>query len=155
MMYNLTGVEKAYIAGIIDGEGCIYIDKHTVNKGKNSNHTYALNVRVSMTDRIVYKYLFKLLGGNTYILDRKPPCKTLYSWYIRNKKAYDFLKMIQSFLILKKPQAELGIKYYEYHLEHRCRGGKNNFMPKEIRGQREEFYNLMKKLKEVNNVCVG
>jgi len=95
----------AYIAGIIDGEGCISIYR-------NSNNGWTLRVCVDMQSKKVIDQLIGAFGGH-YNAINKPGLKyVIHYWYICGKKAYDMLKKIKPFLSEKKPQASLAMEFY-------------------------------------------
>lgn len=74
-------IDIAWLAGIIEGEGCINISKP--NKG-NSNYYARLNVK--MTDYDVLAKAQRIFGGSIKgpeIQDRKKPA---WSWQVANRK---------------------------------------------------------------------
>ena len=99
--------EIAYIAGFFDGEGCVRIKQ--ANQGGNS---YYLIAHITNTNPVILKKVQDLFGGNTRVQE-KGRNKPIYNWYITSSEANDFLKTLQPFLIEKKSQAELGIKFHE------------------------------------------
>ncbi len=90
----------AYTAGIIDGEGCI-----NLNKTK-------LRVTVSNTKEWLCQWLRMRYGGCIGVEKNNKPSNwaVSYRWYINGKQAGVFLKMILPYLNLKKPQAEIAIR---------------------------------------------
>lgn len=93
----------AYVAGIIDGEGCIYL-YHT----KKCRATY-LKVSVGSSDQWLCEMLAFSFGGNV----RRVKSKTLpfWIWEINTRQAGQFLESILPYLHLKRPQAELAIRF--------------------------------------------
>ena len=140
-----------YIAGLIDGEGCITI--HTRNDravsvehypvvcltlGKAKNIVTELKERFGGSVRVAYKFH---KNGKTSIVD---------VWKISSRKAYAFLKQILPYLQIKRRQAELVIEFYDgfkagyrygasldeikrreriRRLIHKLNGGKSGFKP--------------------------
>lgn len=104
---NTITTEIAYTAGFFDGEGCVRIKK--ANQGGNS---YYLIAHITNTNPVILKKVQDLFGGNTRVQE-KGRNKPIYNWYITSSEANDFLKTLQPFLIEKKSQAELGIKFHE------------------------------------------
>ena len=109
----LKGI-KGYIAGIIDGEGCIYMRKTIEKNQKNFHYTIALTVNNTNYD--VIKFLKeKCKGGYIQIHKSVNPChKTQWKWEIKNQMASNLLEMIYPFLIIKKKQANLVIKFQKH-----------------------------------------
>ena len=103
--------DLAYVAGIVDGEG--YIGIATDGK-KHGKQNLRLRVTVTSTDEWLCQYLRFAIGGGIILLKtrtvRQMPC---WQWQISYKKASDFLKLIVPYMHIKKPQAELGIKFQE------------------------------------------
>lgn len=98
----------AYTAGIIDGEGCIYL---CPPKGKKSMH---LMISVANTSLWLCEWLKFQYGGCVYNKPRSNPMHSkCYQWEIYAKQAGEFLKIILPYLNLKHPQAELAIKFQQ------------------------------------------
>lgn len=125
---NTITTEIAYIAGFFDGEGCVRIKK--ANQGGNS---YYLIAHITNTNPVILKKVQDLFGGNTRVQENGRN-KPIYNWYITSSEANDFLKTLQPFLIEKKSQAELGIKFHE---------NKEKMTPKE----KEKSYQKMRDMK--------
>lgn len=104
----------AYMAGIVDGEGCICMTKGRVNA--NSNKVcYKVRLTVCSTSIVLLDWLVNNFGGN-YVL--KPIKKGMelkhskaYNWNIHCEKAGNLLSMILPYLVIKKKQAELVLAY--------------------------------------------
>ena len=84
----MNQVEAAWLAGIIDGEGSIYIRRS--RKKETDNFTYALSVRVGMTHK------------------RK---KKIFLWTLDTRKAEKVLKEVYPYLVTKKEQATLALAF--------------------------------------------
>ena len=102
--------DLAYVAGIFDGEGCVCL---RINKGRY----YSLDISVANTNEWLMQWLKFAFGGNFYAMQAKTrkaqnwkPC---WRWTITGNKGSSFLKLILPYLRLKKPQAELAIKFQE------------------------------------------
>lgn len=108
---NLTELEKAYLAGLFDGEGCIHIATH-IKRNHSATHYSQLHLIVSNTNKQVMDYLTSKLGGNLII--RKPYKKrqrSYYMWRIYSQKAGDLLEILLPYLIIKKEEALLAIEF--------------------------------------------
>lgn len=94
----LSEVELAYIAGIVDGEGCISMYRQ--------NTTYFPRLNVVNTNRDLAEYLKKRLGGVIMERKRVKLCwKDSYEWQVQHQKAIDTVRMLLPYLLLKKEQA--------------------------------------------------
>lgn len=101
--------DLAYVAGIIDGEGCIGIYKH--------KHRYYLQVAVHMTNEWLVNWLSFAFKGSisTYGYYRKREnCQKEWAWNLTGKKALVFLELVYPYLKLKKPQAEIAIQFQKH-----------------------------------------
>lgn len=102
---------KAYFAGLFDGEGCIII-----NKRKRPYGTYYyLQCHLSMTHKPVIDMLQFCYPGQVYIRDRKPGVwKKQYDWCLNSTDAYNFIKDIQPYALVKREEIDAAIAYHEY-----------------------------------------
>lgn len=97
--------QLSYLAGIMDGEGSFYIG---LTKNKFNSRMYIVN-----TDERLIHWLKNTFGGLTYKRNslKNPHWKTKYEWIIEKAQIDPICKLIIPFLIIKKEQAELMIKF--------------------------------------------
>lgn len=67
----------AYVAGLIDGEGCFSIQK--------ANRTFRTTIQVSMTNRDVTTWLHEQFGGHLGHTPATGNCEELYLWVLASK----------------------------------------------------------------------
>jgi hypothetical protein len=104
----LKETEKAYLAGIVDGEGTVTLSR------QHKNETPIPSVSVANNNLELLKRIKRLLGGTiVFKKKRKKHHSDSYVWTIRFDKALQFLKEIRKYLIVKKPQADLIILKYK------------------------------------------
>ena len=130
---NTVTSKIAYIAGFFDGEGCIRIKK--ANQGGNS---YYLWVAITNSNKGILDMVRDLFGGQVRLAETSKN-KDIYHLLITSSEACDMLKILSCFLIEKKEQALLGIKFHET---------KENLSTKE----KVFMYNKMRKLKTIGNI---
>jgi len=151
---KMTNEELAYIAGIIDGEGCVGLYRSSskwtgrVYKGKRyergNTSRIAINVQVVMTNKEVISFLHKTTG-----LGSMRPAKTLgnrkraWIWQVRARQAYSLLGLVMPHLIAKKPQGEIALRFEKTIGWHGNRG-----LPDNIKKEREKLFNNMSKLNQ-------
>lgn len=101
-------VEKAYLAGIIDGEGTVTLAKN--HKGE----TPSPKVAVSNNKLELLEWIKKRAGG-VIVSKRKnkPYHGNSYVWYLRQNKALSLLNDLKNFLIIKRLHAELILNNYK------------------------------------------
>ncbi|MBF0484500.1 MAG: LAGLIDADG family homing endonuclease [Candidatus Omnitrophica bacterium] len=95
-------VEKAYIAGIIDGEGTVSLNR------RRKNETHTPNVSIANNNLVMLQWIQSKAGG--LICSKKKRLahhNNSYAWSVRQDRAIDFLNEIKKYLIIKKQQAEL------------------------------------------------
>lgn len=127
-----------YVAGIIDGEGYVSIDR-------NDAYSACLvgKVVVQMASPTLPKMLKRAFGGNYRTYKRINPRQSdAHSWCLNGAQSVSLLKKLLPFLILKKKQAALVIKLYEARAK---RKSKTHPTPLEKRYQ-ERLYVAAKKL---------
>lgn len=112
---KMSKCQLAYIAGILDGEGCIAISKKKCRDGTAKGIQYRLYVSVANTDLKMIKFIKQTTGvGSIYKIKRN--CerhKTAWRWNLWSIQASDLLRDVHSYLITKKNQAKIGIKFID------------------------------------------
>ena len=110
-MYNLTETEKAYLAGLFDGEGCIGFYEET---GKDKHFVM---VTISNTDFRIMKWLDEHISFGSINAKHKMPkpnWKQGWTWQIRSREeVQEFLTTIQPYLLIKKEQAALLLSHLD------------------------------------------
>lgn len=106
-----TNEQKAYMAGIIDGEGTIRIKK-TFQKVRPC---YVGLVKIEMTNVGPIELMSKYFGGNYYTYGpRKENWKTTYTYSTNHsERVYTILKELLPYLEIKKQQALAVIHFLE------------------------------------------
>ena len=86
--------DLAYYAGIIDGEGAIFLNEEHQNKANPNKITWRLNVAVSNTNEWICQQLKFAFGG--FMESRPQPVdknwKPYFQWRVVSKDAANFLK---------------------------------------------------------------
>ena len=112
--------DLAYVAGIVDGEGCIDITHRTRPGHKYPD--FVLRVTVTSTDLWLCQMLKIGFGGKVSERSKlRITRQRTWDWHIERGHAGDFLKLILPYLHLKKPQAEVGIKFQNARGRHATR----------------------------------
>lgn len=109
ILTHLSEAEKGYLAGIIDGEGCLRLSRS--KNSRNGRPTYHIQVDISNTSRNLLNWLIEKLPGAAYYSEmghNEPNWRKGYHWKIAgNRRAIAFLREIAPYLIIKREQAEL------------------------------------------------
>jgi len=102
-----------YIAGFLDGEGHIAIEKTMPGKGllRIVNPHFGVRVTIANTDLRTLEWIHELWGGKVYVQKRQG-LRPVYSWMITNRQVVtEFLATLLPHLRSKKDQAELVLEY--------------------------------------------
>ena len=142
-------LQLAYLAGIIDGEGCLGISKNTTKKQRQKNPKYQSEVCIINTDTRLMNWLKENFGG--LVNERKiygPNDKISYRWRIKESQHQIILKAIIPHLVIKTEQAKLIIKFLTNKTQNNLDG--REVSQKEII-RREYYYQEIKKLNTRGN----
>ena len=135
---QLSETDKAYAAGIIDGEGCICI-RHKRNQ-KNVN-----SVDITMCERETIEYMAKLMGSKVHTIVGEGTLKRpRYTTALHSQKARDFLVEILPYLRNKRAEATLFLDFGVLGaFKHYSRGG----VPLEVQSTRDTIARMLKNAK--------
>jgi len=104
----LDEVVKAYLAGIVDGEGTVTLMKH------HKNETHIPFVGIANNNLKLLQWIKSIVGGNICAKKKRlPHHNNSYVLNIRQDRALRFINEIKKYLIVKRPQAELITKKYK------------------------------------------
>ena len=109
----LTEAEKAYAAGIVDGEGCVRL-------ASRAKKYVTPSVQVSNTRFDLLQWLKERWGGSVYFCkeprtNRKPHGV----WSVCGQKAISFLRDVQPFLLIKNEQAQIILSLPRWYVSER------------------------------------
>lgn len=137
-MNPLSETEKAYLAGFLDGEGCITILRQM--KKKSVSISYALSVVIAQADLPILEELSSIIGaGKIY----KYPGG--YQLVFAPTDAKGFLLEILPYLKVKKAEALLAIEFRENTVWKNQ--GIGSTVDNETLKLREGYYIRMRELK--------
>lgn len=133
-----TIAQLAYLAGLLDGEGCITaVARKSVGRG----NSYRTDVTIANTCKKVTDWLLKNFGGAVYTRTFKETrYKTAYNWYMDPKEILSLLPKVIPFLVVKKSQAELMLEFRNLIQEH------NLQLSKKVVDKRRRIANRFRKL---------
>jgi hypothetical protein len=113
-MFETSSVTKlAYLAGIIDGEGCIAIRK-SKRTGTCKSTRYAAAVTVGNTSCHLIEQLVGTFGVGcvTYRYPTKTK-RACYLWSLPSRGAREVLRAVQPYLIVKREQAAVLLEFID------------------------------------------
>ena len=99
--------DRAWLAGLVDGEGCITILE--AKSGHNSGSSYPPILQVRMCDRECIDHAMRITGTGGESPAQYPASmegqRPSYQWRIHGRKAADTIAEIYPFLLIKRKQA--------------------------------------------------
>lgn len=136
-----------YIAGFVDGEGCIYAQVRP-------NQRLDTKLIITNTDLSVLKDIQEFFGCGTIRLKSRGSTdrarKTCYLYEVWAQEAADVITKLLPYLRQKKPQAELILELREYCLSRKNYAiGRSGTVPlsEEEKEKRAVYVNKIKELK--------
>lgn len=115
---RLTRLEKAWLAGFIDGEGCIVI---------KSYKWHQLWLLMGQKNRKILDYINKIVGCGSMNFAKH---KKAWRLEIVSNEATCLLKQLLPHLKIKKLEAQIAIQFQENKME--CRGKRGGIPQKEL-----------------------
>jgi hypothetical protein len=111
----------SYLAGLIDGEGCITIVRSSRSKtnGKTYYQNYTLQVDIFNSSLVLMKWLVQYFGGVYYSRDRGQNWKSANNWRpkgLANRK--QLLLGILPYLVIKREQAITALAFLDIQEEN-------------------------------------
>lgn len=124
MQDNQRQTHWAYIAGIMDADGCFMINKHNRKTPEHRrwrtiqtrSPTYMPTVKICMIEKEAIDFIKNEVGFGQYNLNGarkdRPNSKPIYHWFIRGKKwVIPFLEEVIPYLRVKKVRAEFLLNF--------------------------------------------
>lgn len=136
-----TEAELGYLAGLLDGEGSIYIGSRKEGKYINYNARF----QIVNTNFEVMNWVKNKFGGLTFIRERSKKnkkWKDSMEWFTTVKELDYLLIKLMPYLIIKKPHALIMQEFRKTFTG--ISGGKR--LAPEIRSKRKNLYEKLKKL---------
>lgn len=107
-----TEEDFAYLAGFIDAECCLGIQKYRVKN--KPNYVYKIQLQCNNTKAPVFKWILERFGGQLHFIDRRnqKARRNQLTWRLTGKALSQILDRIHPFLKHKKPVCEELMKFY-------------------------------------------
>jgi hypothetical protein len=126
--------DLAYVAGLFDGDGCIYIKKNLPSALRRmKNPGYEIAVAIANTYPPILKELKNWFGGTIKKTKRKKDNHSiLYQWGLTSKSALPFLRMVYPYLRIKKEQVMWALLFEDYRETLNPHKGRKGYSEEEI-----------------------
>lgn len=98
-----------YLAGLVDGDGCFFIDERISRDGRTTQ-SYTMNLGISCIEKSLIDWIHGVFGGYISHWKKKPPRRDLYSVNFGGNRLTQITEILLPFLKLKKPHAENMLK---------------------------------------------
>jgi hypothetical protein len=100
--------DRAWLAGIVDGEGTI-----TLCPNSNGIGIGYISISIGMTHVATIRHIRSLTGHGMFVMSvpKNPKHRTCYYWTVRCKQAAAVLRKLLPFLVTKKKQALLALQF--------------------------------------------
>jgi|TARA_R110000751_G_scaffold68054_2_gene138587 hypothetical protein len=119
-MRVMSPTERSYVAGIIDGEGCIEFKKRKTRRntrpGKPIHNVLIVRMEVPQVDGRLIDYLMKTTKEGTRDIKKYPTkdnWQDQHRWRVGYRGVYRILKQVHKYLIVKKEKSEMVINHYD------------------------------------------
>ena len=116
----MTATERAYVAGIVDGEGSIeYVQRKVIRHdrpGKPVHKVWNIRLEVPQVDGRLIDYLMETTAEGTRDMKRFPNndnWQDQHRWRCAHRGVYRVLKQVLKYLIVKQEKAKLVIDHYD------------------------------------------
>lgn len=123
---SLTASQKAYLAGMIDGEGALSVTKSHASRKRTSRLGYCFRpvLHVASTHSVVLSTLQKWtgLGKVGKFDDARPNRKARYQWMAWSNQAAQIVRAVQPFLIIKKEKAKVFLRFVKVTTQSKSPG---------------------------------
>jgi hypothetical protein len=140
---------EIYLAGLVDGEGCLSICRDVNAKGPN----YFVVFSIANRDGAIMDWLFGTFGGAVYTKSNKGfngERIPIYEWRLYRDHAVPIVKRILPFLRIKRHQAEVWLRMAERMSVRR--GGRTKLSEHEI-DERNKLFDECRSLKSHFPLC--
>ena len=125
----IPDTDKAYIAGLFDGEGSIYFARRPEKKKKHKGKGYRtsmsqrISMEITMTDQSVIRWVHEVLGVGSVIKRNIKGrtkgggrYKTQWRWRCTFRDCYHVCRLIWPYVQVKLHKVEQVIDHYDPHI---------------------------------------
>jgi hypothetical protein len=110
-----TDLEVAYMAGLIDAEGCFRVKKWSVKN--KPNPVFAICLEIGNTKKAFFEWILMRFGGTLVFVEAKTENrKHSCIWTLSSKRLNFFINRFCSYLKIKKPVCEKIIEFFKTNL---------------------------------------
>jgi hypothetical protein len=148
--YELSPELSGYVAGIIDGEGCIGINRARFKNKPWLSERYTAILSVGNTSQKMIDVLLTAFGGTIALRPATPKHKACYVWSVRGPKAKAVLDEVGPHLRVKTAQSELLIEFVRDFRSFRGGSYKRGHAPRVAPGELARRKRIWLAIKDLN-----
>lgn len=100
----------AYLAGFVDGEGCIRVG---MNRKKDGTPFYYVCMSVHQVNPQPLEMLKNRYGGSIHRTERRGNQRPLYEWISSSLIAVTALRELRPYLVVKADEADLALEFQD------------------------------------------
>lgn len=106
---KLSPIDLAWLAGIVEGEGCIAVDKFKLKR--NNQDYYRVFIGIVNTDWRMIEHCLKLCPARLHVVPARKysNARNCYRWELVGNNAQDFLRAIRPYVISKIDQIDAAL----------------------------------------------
>lgn len=151
---RLSEEEKAWLAGVIDGEGSIFLSK-VIGANYRRGFFYRPQLAVSNSNRSLLVRVAEIIGEGTVQLAKKELgyWKTRWMYAAVSGVLREILPQILPYLIIKRAQAETMLQFFSYIDQNPIYG--NGKVEPSYYEKLDSLYLIMKKLNRKGKLVAG
>lgn len=137
----------AYIAGLFDGEGCVFITRQlpSAKRPELRSPTYSLGLKIAMGHESTIRWLQHTFGFGSIHTVHGVQHNRAWAWALTSNRAEVVLRVLRPLLRVKLEEADIALAFAALP---RTRGSRKT--PAEVTSKRDEFYVALRRAKPSN-----
>lgn len=150
MIMNLTDCQVAWLAGLMDGEGCFWIRRNIVNNNGWKTLRYEVGVKLTMCHEETVRKVRALVGyGHFSEIKKKEGARasTAYTWLTLGANTCgNFIRAVRPYSVTKAAEMDVVLRFLDIN---RTPPSDGNMVPVETIYAQDDLYWELRKLKSV------
>lgn len=131
-------IKVAWLAGFLDGEGCITI----LRQARSDYVSYTAAIIVVNTHEPTIRYIQGTFGGKVYHIKGTERARDRWQWQAIGNQAVDLAQQLEPYLVTKKKAAELLALFPSVELHGPASRQHPSFAA--VQAERERLYDLIR-----------
>lgn len=119
-MNEMSDVELAWLAGLVDSEGCIH-SRPSGRIEKGDTLPYRMQLKIAMCHRETVERAQAIVGLGTvgkYEYKGRPKWRTSWSWSVYGWRAIELLNLLVPYMVTKGEEAEQALRWIDLEERH-------------------------------------